>query len=207
MHDLTLAEEEELAARQDFRYYSRKVFLVPNDRSFHEKRIDAALLLEEKEPVQGALADFFYSCWYDIPYDIQDIFARVKDRLQPQIAQSFNDCINKLDYIQRSSVLATRWSVLVSPSLHVHGNRLRISSDDARNVAKDITFAIMNARDIEDWDTIERIETDFFSHCLARNDRLAFSLVWFRLGKNGWDFDKRWNNCRLELTQSPAANA
>lgn len=207
MNDLTLAEEEELAARQTFRFYSRKVFLVPNDRSFHEKRIDAAMLLEEREPIQGALADFFYSCWYDIPYDIEDIFTQVKPRLQPQIADAFRDCINKLDYIQRSSVLATRWSVLVSPSLNLYGNRLRISSDDAKNVAKDITNALMNARDIEDWDTMERIESEFFAHCLARNDRLAFSLVWFRLGKSDWNFDERWNNCQQELTQSRPVEA
>ena len=206
MNDLTLAEEEELAARQAFRYYSRKVFLAPNDRSFHEKRIDAAMLLDEREPVQGALADFFYSCWYDVPYDIEDIFLQVKDRLQPQIADAFRDCINKLDYIHRSSVLATRWSILISPSLNLYGNRLRISTDDATKVAKDITNTLMNARDNEDWETIEHIENDFFTHCLARHDRLVFSLVWFRLGKSDWEFDKRWNTCQHKLTLSKAVD-
>ncbi len=207
MLDLTLAEENELAARQDFRYYSRKVFLSPNTRYYHEQRIDAALLLEEREPIQGALADFFYGCWYDIPYDVEDIFAHVKDRLQTNIQQKFRDYVNKLDYIERSSPFATRWSVLVTPSLNEQENRLRISSDDAKDVAKDITSELMNARDLEDWETIEQIENEFFSHCLARNDRLAFTLVWFRLGKSDWQFDERWNACQQKLDQTKLVNA
>ena len=64
----------------------------------------------------------------------------------------------------------------------------------------------MNARDNEDWETIEHIENDFFTHCLARHDRLVFSLVWFRLGKSDWEFDKRWNTCQHKLTLSKAVD-
>lgn len=202
MADLTPIEESELAARQDFRYYARKVFLAPNNRYYHEQRINAALLLEEKEPLQGALADFFFGCWYDIPYDIEDIFARVQGRLHSHIEQAFRDCIYKLGYIESSSIFATRWSVLVTPSLNEKSERLRISSDDARGVAKDITRSLMNARDNEEWETIEQIENEFFSHCVARSDRLTFSLVWFRLGKSDWHFDERWNTCQQSLNQT-----
>ena len=203
----TPAEALELTARQDFRYYARKIFLAPNNRYYHEQRIDAALLLDEKEPLQGALADFFYGCWYDIPYDIEDIFTRVQDRLHSHIEQGFRDCMQKLDYIDRSSVFATRWSVLVTPSLNEKTQRLRISSDDAKDVAKEITAQLMQARNDEDWETIEQIESEFFSHCIARHDRLAFSLVWFRLGKSDWQFDERWNNCQQKLDQTKTANA
>ena len=202
MVDISVTDDGELAARKAFRYFSRKVFVVPNNRYYHEQRINAALLLNEKEPLQGALADFFYGCWYDISYDIDDIFSRVQGRLHPQIEQAFHNCINKLDYIKHSSVFATRWSVLVTPSLNVDTHRLRISSDDAKEIAKNITNELMDARDNKNWQTIEQIENEFFAHCLACNDRLAFSIVWFRLGKSDWLFDERWSNCQQRLEQT-----
>ena len=202
MSDIDLIKESEIAARKVFRFYSRKVFLAPNNRYFHEQRINAALLLNEKEPLQGAVADFFYGCWYDIPYDVTNLFTRIQDRLYPHVEQGFRDCINKKSYIQRNSMLATRWSVLVSPSLNEQTKRLRISSDDAKEIAKDITIELMQARDNKDWGTIEQIENEFFAHCIARHDRLAFSLVWFRLGKSDWQFDERWNHCQQRLDQT-----
>ena len=202
MSDVDLIKESEMAARKVFRFYSRKVFLTPNNRHFHEQRINAALLLNEKEPLQGAVADFFYGCWYDIPYDVTNLFTRIQDRLYPHVEQGFRNCINKKSYIQRNSILATRWSVLVSPSLNEQTKRLRISSDDAKEIAKDITAELMQARDNQDWGTIEQIENEFFAHCIARHDRLAFSLVWFRLGKSDWQFDERWNDCQQRLDQT-----
>ena len=206
MSDVDLIKESEMAARKVFRLYSRKVFLAPNNRYFHEQRINAALLLNEKEPLQGAVADFFYGCWYDIPYDVTNLFTRIQDRLYPQVEQGFRDCINKKSYIQRNSMLATRWSVLVSPSLNEQTKRLRISSDDAKEIAKDITTELMQARNNQDWGTIEQIENEFFAHCIARHDRLAFSLVWFRLGKSDWQFDERWNHCQQRLDQTNGQN-
>ena len=73
MSDSDLIKENERVAHRVFRFYSRKVFLAPNNRHFHEQRINAALLLTEKEPLQGAVADFFYGCWFDIPYDVNNL--------------------------------------------------------------------------------------------------------------------------------------
>ena len=78
MSDLDLIKESEMAARRVYRLYSRKIFIAPNNRHFHEQRINAALLLNEKEPLQGAVADFFYGCWYDIPYDVTNMFTACK---------------------------------------------------------------------------------------------------------------------------------
>lgn len=202
MADDLSTEMAERVARKSFRYFSRKIFVVPNNRFYHEQRINAALMLNEKEPLQGALADFFYGCWYDIPFDGVDIFDRVKDRLPPHIKQAFQNCINKLDYIKFSSEFATRWSVLVTPSLNVETHRLRISSDDAKEIAKNITNELMSARDNNDWHSVEQLENEFFAHCLACNDRLAFSIVWFRLGKSDWQFDERWSDCQEQLEQN-----
>lgn len=204
MADLPTLGESELAARHAFRYYSRKIFAAPDNHYYHKKRINAALLLNEKEPLQGAVADFFYGCWYDIPYDIEDIFLLIEGRLHPQIEQAFRNCIHKLDYIKHSSVFATRWSVLVTPSFNVETHRLRISSDDAKEIAKNITTELMTAREQEDIHNIRQIENEFFAHCLACNDRLAFSIVWFRLGKSDWQFDDRWYECQEQLEQTHA---
>lgn len=204
MADFPTLDENESAARRDFRYYSRKVFVAPNSHYYHKQRINAALLLNEKEPLQGAVADFFYGCWYDIPYDIKDIFSRIQGRLPPHIEKAFVNCINKLDYIKHSSIFATRWSVLVTPSLNVQAHRLRISSDDAKEIAKNITYELMMARDKKDIDTITQIENEFFAHCLACDDRLAFSIVWFRLGRSDWQFDQRWRDCQEHLEQTSA---
>lgn len=203
---LTFAEKVEFEARQNFRYYARRIFLAPTNRYYHEQRINAALLLNEKEPLQGALADFFYGCWYDMPHNAEDILVRIQGRLPIHIEQAFRNCIKKLDYIDHSSVFATRWSVLVTPSLNEKTQRLLISSDDAKDVAKDITNQLMAARDTGDRETIEQIENEFFSHCIARSDLLAFSLVWFRLGKSDWQFDERWNNCQQQLDQTKMTN-
>nr|WP_299040448.1 hypothetical protein [uncultured Psychrobacter sp.] len=205
MNDLSTTAMQEATARHDFRFYSRKIFSAPNNRYYHEQRINAALLLKEKEPLQGAVADFFYGCWYDIPYDVEYIFIRIQNRLHPQIERAFRNCINKIDYIRHSSEFATRWSVLITPSLNVDTHRLRISSDDAKEIAKNITTELMSARDNEDWSTIEQIENEFFAHCLACNDRLAFSIVWFRLGKSDWQFDQRWQSCQEHLEQTQVA--
>lgn len=202
MSDIDLIKENEREARRVFRYYSRKIFSAPNNRYYHEQRINAALLLNEKEPLQGAVADFFFGCWYDIPYDVEDIFVQIQGRLHPQIEQAFHNCINKLDYIRHSSEFATRWSVLVTPSLNVQTHRLRISSDDAKDIAKNITNELMTARDAGNWNSIEQVEREFFAHCLACNDRLAFSIVWFRLGKSDWQFDERWSACQRQLEQN-----
>lgn len=204
MSDLAPNSTQEMTARHDFRLYSRKIVSAPSNRYYHEQRINAALLLKEKEPLQGAVADFFFGCWYDIPYDVEDIFIRIQNRLHPQIERAFRNCINKIDYIKHSSEFATRWSVLINPSLNVDTHRLRISSDDAKEIAKNITSELMKARHEEDWSTIAQLENEFFAHCLACNDRLAFSIVWFGLGKSDWQFDQRWRSCQERLEQTKA---
>lgn len=207
MSDRAFDPTLEMTARHDFRFYSRKIFSAPNNRYYHEQRINAALLLKEKEPLQGAVADFFFGCWYDIPYDVEDLFMRIQNRLHPQIERAFRNCINKIDYIRHSSEFATRWSVLITPSLNVDSHRLRISSDDAKEIAKNITAELMSARAESNWGAIEQLENEFFAHCLACNDRLAFSIVWFGLGKSDWSFDERWYRCQehLEQTQTDSA--
>ena len=39
---------------------------------------------------------------------------------------------------------------------------------------------------------IAEIENEFFNHCIATDDRLAFSLVWWGLAKKDWEFHDNW---------------
>lgn len=192
-----------MEAKRNFRYYSRRILIRPDDALSHEYRLKNALQMTEKEPLQGALADYFYACWYDMPYRGKDILNSVQGRLHPQIHRAFTDCIAKQDYINKISTLATRWSVLISPSMNVASHRLRTSSDDAKQIANDITQMLLDARYDEDWQRIDQVETEFFAHCTACDDRMAFSIVWFRLGKENWHFDERWAACRHRLEQIP----
>ncbi len=191
--------------RLGYRYFTRQVLSQPMNMDIHTSRVMAALELSDKEPLQGALADMFYGCWYDVPYFGERMLSQVGNKLNAQILQQFQSCIDKRDYIEPVSKLATRWSVLVSPSMAVYSHQLRASSDDARAIAESTITELLDEREeseeIYDDPNIHAIEDQFFDHCLACDDRLAFSLVWWQLSKNGWQFSPRWTAARHRLEQ------
>lgn len=100
-----------------FRLYSRQVIDQPMNMDIHTSRIMAAMGLDEKEPLQGALADMFYGCWFDVPYFGDRMLNQVREKLTPTLLQGFDQCVNHGEYVFKVSHLATRWSVLVSPSI------------------------------------------------------------------------------------------
>lgn len=193
--------------KHQFRYYSREVLKRPTELMLHEQRLRLARKFPQNEPLQGALADLFYGCWYDMPLQGEAILATVADRLPLPTRNHFRDCIEKNSYVQRISEVATRWSVLVTPSLNVASHSLRVSSDDARQIAADFGARLIKAKANNDKQQLTQIEDDFLGHCLACVDRIGFSLVWFRLARNGWVFDERWVACQRQLEQMPAREA
>lgn len=191
--------------RLGYRHFTRQVLSQPMNMDIHTSRVMAALELTEKEPLQGALADMFFGCWYDVPFFGERMLSQVGDKLHAQTLQQFQACIEKRDYIEPVSKLATRWSVLVSPSMSAYSHQLRASSDDARTIADTTIAELLDEREesdgLYDDPAIEAIEDQFFAHCLACDDRLAFSLVWWQLSKNGWQFSPRWSDTRQQLEQ------
>lgn len=179
-----------------FRYYSRKVIQSPNEILFHQQRIDIAQTLVANEPLQGALVDLFYGCWHEIPFMGEKFLKKCKNRLQPNVYKAFEQCVLKHDYIQKVSALATRWSVLVSPSLNVSSHSLLSSSDNARQLASEVVESLLFNRQEKQKERIAEIESEFFAHCLACNDVIAFTIAWFKLGKQDWIFDERWIDCQ-----------
>ena len=182
-----------------FRLYSRRVIQHPNNINYHQKRIDIAQKLTANEPLQGALVDMFYGCWFEMPYIGHSILINAKNRLQSNVYKSFEQCILKKDYIQKVSVLATRWSVLVAPSLNVASHNLLTSSDNARQLANEVVVLLLINQKLHRFDRIAEIEEDFFAHCIACQDLIAFTITWFKLAKEKWDFDKRWMECQEYL--------
>lgn len=187
-----------ISVREQYRRMSRRIINTPTIANYHKERIRIAISFFESEPLQGALADYFYGCWYDIPYNGQQLLDEAKERLPVPIYQAFLNCIHKKDYIWAISPLATRWSVLVTPSLDVPTHKLRTSSDTAWYVADNIITTLLNAK-ADNNPTLSQMEQDFLDHCIACADRMAFMVVWFRLNKENWVFDERWVHCRKLL--------
>ncbi len=73
-----------------FRLYSRQVIDQPMNMDIHTSRIMAAMELDEKEPLQGALADMFYGCWFDVPYFGDRMLNQVREKLTPTLLQGFD---------------------------------------------------------------------------------------------------------------------
>ena len=184
----------------NYRLYSRQVIRQPMNMDIHTSRIMVAMELEEKEPLQGALTDMFFGCWFNLPYFGDRMINQVKEKLTPAVIEGYNRCINHGDYIFKSSPLATRWSVLVLPSMAVYEHQLRVSSDDSKTVAELTVAALLDVIEEEDpedqADQIAEIESAFFAHCLACHDRLAFSMAWWQMSKHKWTFNDNWLKTR-----------
>ncbi|OBX48927.1 hypothetical protein [Moraxella nonliquefaciens] len=182
-----------------FRHYSRAVLKNPSAAQYHKERINVAKKLDESEPLQGALSDYFFGCWYDAPMMNPEFIQTFKPRLNTQAWQIINDCITRKYYLQKNNLLATRWSVLTTPTLDVPSHKLRVSSDDATLLAQRLLESILTAHKAQNHDEVMRLENEFFNHCLACHDLVAFMKAWFKLGKHNWVFDMRWVACRTEL--------
>lgn len=193
---------------RSFRYYSRQVLRHRADIDIHTSRIMVAMELDEREPLQGALADMFYDCWYDVPFFGERILNQVKEKLSIQTIRGLESCVARQDYVGVVSLLATRWSVLVSPSMSAPTYQLRISSDDSRALAQQTIEKLLDAMEEDDAQyqasQIAQIENEFFAHCTATDDTLAFSLVWWELAKHSWEFDARWMTTQVYLEQKTA---
>lgn len=185
--------------RKTFRYYSRSVKIAPHSEHHHIERIRTAMHLEQNEPLQGALADYFYACWYRLSTEGNEILNKASKRLNTWVVDDFRQFINQGYYLPHITKLATRWSVLVSPSMDMPSHQMYVGKDDASKVAKDICQRLLNAKASEDDTKITQIEQEFFAHCLACHDRMGFMMVWFELSKHHWHFHENWANCRQEL--------
>lgn len=185
--------------RKQFRHYSRLIRNTPSNDIYHRKRIHIALKFEQSEPLQGALADYFFACWYNIASDGEQILANAEGKLPEYLNLAFRQYIRTGEHLPAISNLATRWSVLATPSINVPKHQVYISKDDAKRVASEVSQALLAARHEGDYALIGRLENDYFSHCIACQDRMGFMITWFTLAKEDWQFHQDWQSCKTKL--------
>ena len=91
------------------------------------------------------------------------------------------------------STLATRWSVLVSPSMDVPRRALLSGVDDARAAAATAVPGILAGDD--------EMEREFLAHCVATHDSLAFMLARRALMKAGHPLGTGWDKAMDAIAQ------
>lgn len=193
--------ENVLDVRRAFRYHSRRVLERPSSKYDHEQRIRIAIHFEEDEPLQGALADYIFTFWYDLVTQGDDLFEEIKHHLKVDILEKFRQCLTKQNYITSISDLATRWSVLLTPSSDVPAHQQVITREDSLQLALTASSELLQARQQQDHELVQQLENEFISHCMACMDRIAFLTVWMKLSNQDWKFTSKWYDCHDMLNR------
>lgn len=185
--------------RRKFRYYSRMIYKNPTFSDCHKKRILLALQFEQNDILIGALADYFFGCWYEIAKDGYQTLFMAADKLPRHTMSAFEDFINQGNYMTQISTLATRFSVLVTPSMDVPTHQMYVGKDEARQVADVFKDAFSVAFYDGDELKVTQIESEFFAHCMACRDTMSFMMAWFAISKMGYPMHEGWQACKLVL--------
>lgn len=192
--------DDELGLRRQFRYYSRCVAYAPNNDYFHQRRIQiASNFVGQSEPLQGALADYFFAKWYNLDNKDKQLLESLITNLPAYIVQDFLGYIRTGEHLPNISALATRYSVLVLPSMNVPTHKLYVGKDEARQIAETLKNTLLAAKAENDVTKMAIAEQEYLAHCVACQDRMGFMMTWFALSKMGWQFDDKWAQCRQKL--------
>lgn len=182
---------QSLPPREQFRLLGQQIMRCPTDIALHKQRIEQSLSMAGAEPLQGVLADMLYAVageketedWINQP--------NVANRLPILLHQRFLKQLASKRRLPRVSALATRWSVLVTPSLDVPARAILCGSDDSRALAAEAIAAILVG--------VEDAEIEFLAHCEGANDTLAFMLVRRALIKEGKTLSPHWDSMMMTL--------
>ncbi len=177
----------DLSARERFRQLGRQVLVAPGERVRHETRIVAACNLPGTEPLQGALADLLYACEPDATANAQ-LLSRpeIAQRLLSYVLHAFQVLVHQGQRLPKATPLATRHSILATPSLDVPRRALLVSVDDSREIAARAVAAVQVG------DTVA--EDEFLRHCLGARDTLAFMLARRALMREGRVLGQCWED-------------
>ena len=159
-------------ARLAFRQPARRLLQQPLDVDAHRARLRAAMELPGSEPVQGALADLFATFGVEQAEVKRTTLQLVRGRLAPYVAHWFEGQVNGAQ-LPRSTVLATRWSVLARPSTDISTRARRCSVDVSRVLADQVIASFPD----ETGDAGRQSRQEFLHHCLTCEDNLAFMLA------------------------------
>lgn len=182
---------QSLPPREQFRLLGQQIMRCPTDMTLHKQRIEQSLSMTGAEPLQGVLADMLYAVvgkqetedWINQP--------SVASRLPILLHQRFLKQLASKRRLPRVNALATRWSVLVTPSLDVPARAILCGSDDSRVLAAEAIAAISVG--------VDDAEAAFLAHCEGANDTLAFMLVRRALIKEGKTLSPQWDSMMTQL--------
>lgn len=184
-----------MSERREYRYYTRLVKRLPMYSYYHKKRLVVARQMAWREPLQGALADYFFACWHEMDFDGALMLEELSGILPEHVLLGFRQYLYQGSHILPVNHLATRFSVLVSPSMNVPRHKLFVGKDDAKGLSAKVSAALIDA----DPSDIALIQAEYFAHCLACQDKMGFMMTWFSLAKLGWVFDEAWLDCKNRL--------
>lgn len=182
-------------ARERFREAGRRVLRQPGESSAHAERVRAAIDMDGSEPVQGALADMLSACRQDVAGLLAE--PAIGARLGPYVLEQLQAACSDTRPMGPVSTLATRWSVLVSPSMDMPRRALLSGVDDARAAAATAVAGILAGDD--------EMEREFLAHCVATHDSLAFMLARRALMKAGHPLGTGWDKAMDAIGQGAMA--
>jgi len=172
-----------LSARREVRRQTRALVNRHHDVAVHLARVHASLQLKGIEPVQGALADLFGSFGETSSALKAAALQLAAPRLGSRTARLFEVWVAGPP-LPRITPLATRWSLMVSPSADTPTRSRRCSPDDSRTLAAQFLVAC----DAQEAGAQEA----FLHHCLTCQDRLAFMLARRELLKRHGSLPAEW---------------
>lgn len=174
-----------LNASEQFRATGRQVLRRPDAQGAHRARVTAAAALEGAEPLQGALADWFYACPAQGLAQAEALRQpAVRQGLGASIWQQFARQLRSSQALPQVNRLATRWSVLAQPSSDVPQRALLCGVDDSHGAAQAAVAAILAGDKAQ--------EAAFLTHCLGAQDTLAFMLARRALQRAAYALDDAW---------------
>lgn len=182
--------------RRAVRRGARQLVHTPTDAAAHLARLHASFDLPGNEPVQGVLADIFTALGADHSALKAQALDLVRSRLSPHVATWFESQTNA-PALPKISPLATRWSVLATPSADISTRARRCSADDSRALAKRAVQAV-NKSD-------EQAQQLFLHHCLTCHDNLAFMLARREVLKSATQLPPAWDEVSTQLERSVSA--
>jgi len=169
----------------------------PDRLDVHRLRLKAALRVSGTELVQGALADLFYGCRHSAgAAERREALQWVQPQLNPLVARRFESHVERCTLAQ-CNALATRHSVLTTPTLDAPQRLLRCSTDDSKALAS-ATLRAWHAGDAA-------AQEAFLLHCRVCRDVLAFMLVRRDILRSGHELPAAWRAMFTLLQQEAVA--
>ena len=192
LHAAASSTSTPLPPRRAFRWLGRRVLREPANPYWHRRRVACAWQLDGAEPLQAALLDYLHGCGAAAAGDLREALGQAQDRLPASaLAVLRQRLADEVAAQPRFDPLATRWSVLASPSMDVPRRTVRVSPDESRRLAAAVVPAV------EGGDA--QAEQAFLEHCLTCADVLAFMLARRALLARGWRETEAWQKTSTAL--------